>query len=467
MSAPSFILAYSLKDRTVTCHYYTPSAPSVLQVSHLSLSQRSGNDTFWKWISRGSSELRKRLQVTGMGSTGPGVNRSKADRELFARLEANRTGEKPATKPTETRWMGGWVGWWGYEMKEESLGGYDRLPEDPVNDQSGHVDACWAWCDRILQRDKEGNWNVCGILSQGEHQSEQNPSPSINNGDTPVDIEMVEWLESLGMRFGARPDEWEQWVQSARIAVEATASFESSSSLGKSSQMPTFKPKVKAEDYKAGIQKCRDAIFAGDSYELTLTTQFEASIDSSPAQSSLLDPLDYYSTLRARNPAPYSTYIHFPSFGTSILSSSPERFIRIDGQGRVEMKPIKGTRARVKCLCGTEKAGDCPGGGGQGCQDRCSDMDRQEGQDLSADKKERAENLMVSPSNRLECMHFWLTRGRLLRLSTSSGQTCSLAALLLLSRSPNSLHWKRIKPFTNWLRQSSANSKKGSVRLKQ
>jgi len=50
-----------------------------------------------------------------------------------------------------------------------------------------------------------------------------------------------------------------------------------------------------------------------------------------------------YRRLRAVNPAPFAAY--FNTGGTQILSSSPERFVKLTGDA-VEARPIKGTRPR-------------------------------------------------------------------------------------------------------------------------
>ena len=61
----------------------------------------------------------------------------------------------------------------------------------------------------------------------------------------------------------------------------------------------------------------------------------------------------------------------FPDF--QVVSASPERFLRLDAQGAVESRPIKGTRPR----------GETPR------------QDRQLRRELSESTKDRAENLMI------------------------------------------------------------------------
>jgi para-aminobenzoate synthetase len=57
-----------------------------------------------------------------------------------------------------------------------------------------------------------------------------------------------------------------------------------------------------------------------------------------------VDPFAAYRSLRARNPAPFAAFLRFGDL--AILSSSPERFLRVDRDRGVESKPIKGTTAR-------------------------------------------------------------------------------------------------------------------------
>jgi para-aminobenzoate synthetase len=55
-------------------------------------------------------------------------------------------------------------------------------------------------------------------------------------------------------------------------------------------------------------------------------------------------PFAAYRALRARNPAPFAALVRLGEL--SVLSSSPERFLRVDRARTVESKPIKGTTPR-------------------------------------------------------------------------------------------------------------------------
>jgi len=90
------------------------------------------------------------------------------------------------------------------------------------------------------------------------------------------------------------------------------------------------------EQYLADIARCQAALSAGESYEVCLTDQIHT--DASP------EPFALYRLLRRRNPAPFAAYLKLGQ--VSIVSSSPERFIGVDRERRVQARPIKGTAPR-------------------------------------------------------------------------------------------------------------------------
>jgi para-aminobenzoate synthetase component I len=115
--------------------------------------------------------------------------------------------------------------------------------------------------------------------------------------------------------------------------------------------------------YLESVQRVRDYIFAGDIFQANLSQRFEAPLHESP--------WSFYARLRGRNAAPFAAYFETPD--ASVISASPERFLRVDRTGFVETRPIKGTRPR----------GLSP------------EHDAALGQALAESAKDRAENLMI------------------------------------------------------------------------
>ncbi len=122
-------------------------------------------------------------------------------------------------------------------------------------------------------------------------------------------------------------------------------------------------PRRSSQRYRDDIEACKRYLTAGHSYEICLTNKVVAA--ASP------DPLGLYRGLRRVNPAPFAAYLRFGDL--AVLSSSPERFLAIDREGRAEARPIKGTSRR----------GSTP------------DEDARLAAALCADTKNRAENVTI------------------------------------------------------------------------
>ena len=116
-------------------------------------------------------------------------------------------------------------------------------------------------------------------------------------------------------------------------------------------------------EYLGLIEKAKEAIARGDAYQLCLTNQLTIETE--------VDPFAVYLRLRETNPAPYLSYLKLGS--TSVVSSSPEQFLRVSNSGVVSSKPIKGTRPRSSD----------------------AELDEQLAEELRSNEKERAENLMI------------------------------------------------------------------------
>ncbi len=88
--------------------------------------------------------------------------------------------------------------------------------------------------------------------------------------------------------------------------------------------------------YLDAVAKVREYIVAGDVFQANLSQRFQAPLRE--------PPFELYRRLRRRNPAPFAAYLGFDD--VTVLSASPERFLRLDLDRQVETRPIKGTRPR-------------------------------------------------------------------------------------------------------------------------
>jgi len=118
------------------------------------------------------------------------------------------------------------------------------------------------------------------------------------------------------------------------------------------------------QSYEEAVEKVRAYIRAGDIYQANIAQRFVADLPAG------FDPFALYRRLRETNPATFGAYLE--QEGLTVASSSPERFIRLDGR-HVETRPIKGTARRL----------DDPV------------ADRAAAEALQASVKERAENVMI------------------------------------------------------------------------
>jgi anthranilate synthase component 1 len=116
------------------------------------------------------------------------------------------------------------------------------------------------------------------------------------------------------------------------------------------------------EGYKAAVEKAKDYIRAGDIFQVVPSQRWHQRFE--------LPPFALYRSLRRTNPSPFMFYFNFGGF--QVIGASPEILVRLR-EGVVTVRPIAGTRPR----------GATP------------EEDRALEADLLADRKERAEHLML------------------------------------------------------------------------
>ncbi|SET33708.1 aminodeoxychorismate synthase, subunit I [Natronincola peptidivorans] len=141
-----------------------------------------------------------------------------------------------------------------------------------------------------------------------------------------VALGIREEAKSLVDRIARHIDEEEKKGVSINIDFASDKSVEMKSNFTK-------------EAYIKSVNKIKNYIKAGDIYQANLTQRFQCTMKDSP--------YELYGKLRRINPAPFASFINFGE--GHIVSSSPERFIRIK-DGIMETRPIKGTRPRGKTI---------------------------------------------------------------------------------------------------------------------
>jgi aminodeoxychorismate synthase component I len=116
--------------------------------------------------------------------------------------------------------------------------------------------------------------------------------------------------------------------------------------------------------YGKAVEKCKQHIHCGDAFEICLTHRMQAPFAGE-------DAWQLYSALRAISPSSFAGFLNIP--GAQVVSSSPERFLRLGPDRMAESCPIKGTRRRGKT----------------------PDEDTALFEDLRDSVKDRAENMMI------------------------------------------------------------------------
>ena len=90
--------------------------------------------------------------------------------------------------------------------------------------------------------------------------------------------------------------------------------------------------------FLAGVARIQDYIRAGDVFQVNLSRGWQAEFDAPVPAASLL------AQLMQRNPAPFSALLQMDEW--AIVSSSPERLVRLGQDGMLETRPIAGTHPR-------------------------------------------------------------------------------------------------------------------------
>ena len=123
-----------------------------------------------------------------------------------------------------------------------------------------------------------------------------------------------------------------------------------------------FESNLTPEKFQANVLAAKKYITAGDIIQVVGSQRFSAPVTASP--------LNIYRATRSTNPSPYMFLLELDGF--SLVGASPELHVRCE-EGKVEIRPIAGTRRRGK--------------------NEAEDLALEK--ELLADPKERAEHVML------------------------------------------------------------------------
>jgi para-aminobenzoate synthetase len=196
---------------------------------------------------------------------------------------------------------GGYVGYFGYEMKADCGAGSRHRSATP--------DASWLFADRMVVVD---------------HQEQVTYLLCLAEDTEPAGNAATSWLNSTA-----------DFLRTVRTPVVEPAAPRPAADDDPAVAVEPWLTRDR-ERYLADVAACQAQLTAGESYEICLTNNAWLPTHH--------DPFDYYRTLRSLNPAPYSAFLRFGE--VAIASSSPERFLKVTRDGTVETKPIKGTAPR-------------------------------------------------------------------------------------------------------------------------
>jgi aminodeoxychorismate synthase component I len=267
--------------------------------------------------------------------------------------------------PVDFPFLGGAVGYWGYELAEQvealKFHGQDDL---------GLPDATVLFVDRLVALDHaSGRFFALGI-GFAATQEEAGARASFAVADLSESLAFLERVDP-SVRVGDQPGQPDLgWSADCTIPRDrdmgndggACEDLERRKLLG--AEMPTdIAGSFDAEGYRARVRKLKTDIAAGSVYEANLTRRMDFPFSG--------DVWCLYQALRKASPAPFAGFMELAD--GAILGSSPERFLRVSAAGDVESRPIKGTRPR-----------------GLSAQE-----DAALAADLVGSEKDRAENLMI------------------------------------------------------------------------
>lgn len=267
-----------------------------------------------------------------------GSERSLSENEdVLDILKAELSRYKQATLPGLPRFVGGAVGYLGYDVVRF----FEQLPETAEAVLS-IPDAVFLLADILV------------VFDHARHQLMILANAFIGEIDGNIDVEMayfeaVQQIERVAERlFKPLPA-----IPARRLGYAKN---------GKQSK--ELKGNISQARFEKMVNEAKEHIAAGDIFQVVLSQRLSRKSD--------VHPFAIFRALRMLNPSPYMFYFDFRDQDFQVIGASPEMHVRLE-DGQAHVRPIAGTRGR----------------GHNEAEDEALELE------LMADEKERAEHVML------------------------------------------------------------------------
>ena len=212
---------------------------------------------------------------------------------VFDYLQERLSAQRPVQPELPFDFTGGFVGYFGYELKAELDGEAVHQAETP--------DAVWIMADRFIAFDHS---------------------------------ELVLWIVCVDAPELCPANR--NWIERTRELLNRCPLLPPATPEAAANEIKDLSWRTDLAMYRDLILWCQHEIVQGETYEVCLTNQLQGE--------GRIDALEVYRALRAHNPAPFAAFLH--TADVDVLCASPELFLRIDADRTVDAKPIKGTAPR-------------------------------------------------------------------------------------------------------------------------
>ncbi|KAF9518006.1 hypothetical protein BS47DRAFT_1338897 [Hydnum rufescens UP504] len=236
---------------------------------------------------------------------------------------------------------GGLIGYSTYECGVATLG--VDLPSRPKQSKpspipSTHPDLSFAFVERSVVVDRVDSLvhiQSIGNDTMTDHCPDHANPPSVEGG-----VETA-WVKRISSFIQLITDPSFTPAPTPQPTTPVPASTQNADSS------QTLWPPLEVEppnktQYISSVKRTQEYLAQGESYEICLTALTRVTLprlDSTTSCESTSWRL--FKTLRALNPAPYGCFIRLG--GTTLVGSSPERFLSWTRDGLCQLRPIKGT----------------------------------------------------------------------------------------------------------------------------